>query len=75
MIKSFIDSNVFVHWIILKKMESERPEKDTLWTEFKKVKPSFELLERIRKNDLTKRKGFSTTPYHYSFQLSQIISF
>jgi hypothetical protein len=52
MIKAFIDTNVFVHWIILSKMKVKRPDDKDLWKEFTKIKPSFELIETIRNINL-----------------------
>lgn len=67
MIKSFIDTNIFVHWIILTKIKRERPHNKTLWTEFKKIKPSFELIETIKNSTLS---NFSFYTSHLS--LSEI---
>lgn len=49
--KSFIDTNVFVHWIILKKIK-EKQQSEQLWKQFRKIRPSFELLELIRDETL-----------------------
>lgn len=65
MIKSFIDTNVFVHWIILSKIKQERPEDKILWKKFKKIKPSFEVLETIKNNSLT-NFTFYTSPLSLS---------
>ncbi len=65
MVKLFIDTNVFVHWIILTEIKRERPDDKELWTKFKKIKPSFEVLEMIKNNSIT---GFTffTSPLSLS---------
>ena len=51
-IKSFIDTNVFVHWIILKKIKENQPENEEIWKQFKKIRPSFGLVELIKNQTL-----------------------
>ena len=64
MIKSFIDTNIFVHWIILTNIKNESQDKD-LWIKFKKFKKSYELLEKIKNNTLDDF-AFYTSPLSLS---------
>jgi len=62
MSKIFIDTNVFVHWIILSKIRSERLNDPALWNKFRKIRPSFEFLEKIREQNLFNNFAFFTSP-------------
>ncbi|MBI2107168.1 PIN domain-containing protein [Candidatus Woesearchaeota archaeon] len=49
--KIFIDTNIIVHYIILKKIkETERDNKE-LWKEYRRIEPSYQLLSLILKNN------------------------
>lgn len=46
-IRSFIDTNVIVHWLILSKIKDRNKESKELWTRYDRIKHSFEFMEQV----------------------------
>lgn len=61
MTKSFIDTNIMVHWMILNKLKDERPNMSEFLKEFKKIKPSFELIEIVKQNTIENQFYFTSS--------------
>lgn len=58
--RTFIDTNIVVHWMILSKIKGRAKESKELWTRYDRIKPSFELMTRVLENKDNSKQFFAS---------------